>query len=256
MAGHERRFGSKLGQGADGIRGVAFAARFKIFSEHDKRYNDRRTLKKQVFRIARIAEGDLDDRINAVGKRGKRSDRDERVHVRMPLDKAAEAVYIEVPSSDYDRQSEHELYERKGQRRMMRHHEHRKRQTDHVSHGDIQQRHGKAYAQDNAPFHRTELRLLLGILFPAVFRGERVSRDIFLRAEAQARDKLAYLRDIERIVVDDIHFLGREVHRNALHSALPLHEALKACRACGAVHSAYLKRFFCHIITLELAYAN
>ena len=65
-------------------------------------------------------------------------------------------------------------------------------------------------------------------IFFAVFSRERVGRDILLRAEAKARNELAYLRNIERIVINDVHFFGREVHGYSLHALLTLHKALKA----------------------------
>ena len=47
---------------------------------------------------------------------------------------------------------------------------------------------------------------LLRVLPFAPLRRERIGRDILLRAEAQARDELAYLVGVEPIVIDDVHF--------------------------------------------------
>ena len=134
MTGDERGLRRKLCQGADGVRGVALAARFKVFAQHDECNNDRRALKEQVFGIARIAEGYLDHGVQAVGQRGKRADRNERVHIRVTLYETAEAVNVEIAPAYDDGQREYKLHERKGQRRMVRHHEHRKRKSDHVPH--------------------------------------------------------------------------------------------------------------------------
>ncbi len=68
---------------------------------------------------------------------------------------------------------------------------------------------GKNHAQYDALFNAVELRELLRVLPFAPLRRERIGRDILLRAEAQARDELAYLVGVEPIVIDDVHFFRR-----------------------------------------------
>ena len=121
----------------------AASARLEVFPEHDERYYDRRAFEKQVFRIAHVAERDLDRGVDAVQERRKRTDGNECVHVGETLHKAAEAVYVKAAPADDEGQGQGQLHECKGERRVMRRHEARQRKSCHVPHGHIQKRQGK-----------------------------------------------------------------------------------------------------------------
>lgn len=119
------------------VNWYAAAARLEVFSEHDERYYYRRAFEKQVFRVAHVAERNLDRGVDAVQECRKRTDGNERVHVGMALHKATEAVYVEAEPADDDGQSQGQLHECKGERRVMRRHEARQRKSCHASHGHI-----------------------------------------------------------------------------------------------------------------------
>ena len=119
------------------VNWYAAAARLEVFSEHDERYYDRRAFEKQVFRVAHVAERNLDRGVDAVQECRKRTDGNERVHVGVALHKATEAVYVEAEPADDDGQSQGQLHECKGERRVMRRHAARQRKSCHVSMGHM-----------------------------------------------------------------------------------------------------------------------
>ena len=135
---------TQVHQCRDCFAGLALGTRLKELAERYQRQNHACGLKIQVVHEAvgcfrRGRKRDLNQRINAVHKRGTRADGDERVHRRGMVQQRFETVDIVFAVDNDDWQREDQLRERQIEHAVHACRIGRQRQPDHFAHREVHQ---------------------------------------------------------------------------------------------------------------------
>ena len=138
-----RRFRREIHKLRDRVGGLPLRARLEVLAQRDQREDHRRRLEVQIHRrhVREIdvavahPPADAEDRDDAVDRRRRRAQRNERVHVRRAVEKRLEAHAEELEVHENHGQQEQELGKREREHILMAQEEIGQRPSEHVAHG-------------------------------------------------------------------------------------------------------------------------
>ena len=138
-----RRFRREIHKLRDRVSGLALRARLKVLAQRDQREDHRRRLEVQIHRrhVREIdvavphSPTDTVDRDDAVDRRGRRPQRDERVHVRRAVEERLEAHAEELEVHENHGQQEQELGKCEREHVLMAQENTEDGPPEHVPHG-------------------------------------------------------------------------------------------------------------------------
>ncbi len=204
---------------AYGLRCLSLTAALHEFAQHDQGDHHGRRLVIQLVGL-HVISGNAKGHHKAVDKCAPRTNGHQGIHVGIALKQGTDAYQIELTSANKNRYGQYQLGQGKIERILIHLHERRQGQGkgQHMTHGNVEQRHRKTDSCNHPALHSLQLFLLLlpflFFLFLVLF---------FLHNQAGRKTRLGYLltnhfRCHLTLVIGNHHAVGRQIHITALHT--------------------------------------
>ena len=222
---HQCRLGRQVHQSGNGLAGLAFGFRFKVFSQGHQGQDHGSRLVIQISAL--LPQGKLHRDSEPVEQRRAGTDGDQRVHIGRAVEEGLHALGKIGAVDDDHRQRQSQLDQGHPHRSMKGMGQ---GQPQHMTHGKIHQDHQQRHGDIQPQAHFFQCFLLGSVLARGVFRQ-------LLGAVAGLRDGgNDGFRCQPRLVIIDLHHSRQQIHIGTAHPLQFFRDALHPGRTRRAGH--------------------